>query len=184
VPGLLVTRGKAERTEPLLMVGPKGLERVVTALRTIAPELPFEIECREITEAEQTFFFDGFQIKAFKVNHSVVCYGYSMMVKRGGRFDRERALEQQITLLTLKKEHLENLIDLACGIKMIGVNKLDFAVFDTKKIDEYARQAKEAWGKTPAYREYKEKQYDKLADIVWIATPNNGGNPITLTSPF
>ena len=72
-------------------------------------------------------------------------------------FDRNQALDQQITLLQMKKEHLENLIDLACGIKMIGVKKLDFTAFDTKKIDEYARQAKETWGKTPAYREYEEK---------------------------
>ncbi len=72
-------------------------------------------------------------------------------------FDRNLALDQQITLLQLKKEHLENLIDLACGIKMIGVKKLDFTVFDTKKIDEYARQAKETWGQTPAYHEFEQK---------------------------
>ena len=72
-------------------------------------------------------------------------------------FDRERALEQQITLLTLKKEHLENLIDLARGIKAIGVNTMDFTAFDTKKIDEYAAQAKASWGNTAAYREFEEK---------------------------
>lgn len=98
LPGMLLTMGNAERTEPLLLIGPKGLTRVVNALRTIAPELPFEIECREITEPEQEISFDGFRIKAFKVNHSVVCYGYSMMIDRAGRFDRERALEQQIPM--------------------------------------------------------------------------------------
>jgi ribonuclease Z len=98
LPGMLLTMGNSERTEPLLLIGPKGLNRVVSALRTIAPELPFEIECREITENEQTFAFDGFCIQAFKVNHSVVCYGYSMVVERSGRFDKERALEQQIPM--------------------------------------------------------------------------------------
>ncbi|MDE6641060.1 MAG: ribonuclease Z [Acetatifactor sp.] len=98
LPGMLLTMGNAERTEPLLLIGPKGLNRTVNALRTIAPELPFEINCMEISEAEQEFFFEGFRIKAFKVNHSVVCYGYSMIVDRAGRFDRERALEQQIPM--------------------------------------------------------------------------------------
>lgn len=98
LPGMLLTMGNAERTEPLLMIGPKGLSRTVNALRTIAPELPFEINCMEITEAEQEFFFEGFRIKAFKVSHSVVCYGYSMTVDRAGRFDRERAMEQQIPM--------------------------------------------------------------------------------------
>ena len=59
-------------------------------------------------------------------------------------FDRNLALEQQIKLLEMKKEHLENLIDLARGIKTIGVKTLDFTAFETKKIDEYARQAKES----------------------------------------
>ena len=73
-------------------------------------------------------------------------------------FDRNRALEQQIELLTLKKEHLENLILFARGIHGLGVRYMDFSVFDTKKMDEYAKQAKENWGKTDAYKEFEEKQ--------------------------
>ena len=72
-------------------------------------------------------------------------------------FDRSRALEQQIELLTLKKEHLENLIDLAKGLKLRGVRHLKFDAFDTRKIDEYAAQAKAAWGTTPAYKEFEQK---------------------------
>lgn len=72
-------------------------------------------------------------------------------------FDRTRALEQQIALLEMKKEHLENLIDLARGIKEIGVRKLDFTAFDTRKMDEYKKEAKEAWGHTAQYRESEEK---------------------------
>lgn len=73
-------------------------------------------------------------------------------------FERNKALDQQIKLLKLKKEHIENLIDLATGIRMIGVKKLmSFEAFNTKKIDEYARQAKESYGTTPAYKEFEEK---------------------------
>lgn len=75
-------------------------------------------------------------------------------------FDRSKALEQQIELLTLKKEHLENLINFARGIKWIGVKHLDFSVFDTRKIDEYSERAKEQWGKTDAYKEFEEKSKD------------------------
>lgn len=98
LPGMLLTMGNAERRDPLLLIGPKGLARVANALRVIAPELSFEVRYQEITEAEETFSFDGFQIKAFKVSHSVVCYGYSMTVPRGGRFDKERALQLQIPM--------------------------------------------------------------------------------------
>lgn len=76
-------------------------------------------------------------------------------------FDRNRALEQQIELLTLKKEHIENLIMFARGIKLMGVKNMSFDAFDTKKLDEYAAQAKASWGKTEAYKEYEEKTKDR-----------------------
>lgn len=98
LPGMLLTMGNAERKEPLLLIGPKGLTRVVSALRVIAPELPFEIRLQEIGAEEQVFPFEGFELKAFKVNHSVLCYGYCMTVSRAGRFDKERAMEQQIPM--------------------------------------------------------------------------------------
>jgi len=73
-------------------------------------------------------------------------------------FDRNKALDQQIRLLELQKEHMENLIDLAKGIKGMGVKPLtDFKAFDTRKIDEYARQAKASWGQTPEWKEYEQK---------------------------
>lgn len=72
-------------------------------------------------------------------------------------YDRNKALEQQIELLTMKKEHLENLINFARGIKGIGVKYMDFKVFDTRKIDEYTKRAKEQWGQTAEYKEFEEK---------------------------
>lgn len=72
-------------------------------------------------------------------------------------YDRDKALEQQIELLQLKKEHLENLITFARGIKMIGGKTMDFSAFDTSRLDEYARQAKEQWKTTEAYKEFEEK---------------------------
>lgn len=79
-------------------------------------------------------------------------------------FDRGKALEQQITLLMLKKEHIENLINLARGIKTIGVKNMDFSAFDTRKIDEYEAQAKASWGTTPEFHEYEEKAKDRTVE--------------------
>ncbi len=96
LPGLLLTMGNAERTEPLIMIGPRGLERIVNALRTIAPELPFEMKFIEITEPEADIEINGYCIHAFRVNHNITCYGYSVEIKRAGRFDVERAKANQI----------------------------------------------------------------------------------------
>ena len=78
-------------------------------------------------------------------------------ILESGDFDRTRALEQQITLLELKKEHLDNLITLARGLRIMGTRNLDFTAFDVRKIDEYEREARASWGQTAAYKEYEEK---------------------------
>lgn len=91
LPGLLLTMGNAERTEPLTLIGPKGLERVVNALRVIAPELPFPILYREINGASEEFSLNGYRLKAFRVNHNVLCYGYTLELDRAGRFQPDRA---------------------------------------------------------------------------------------------
>lgn len=96
LPGLLLTMGNAERTEPVTMIGPKGLERVVNALRTIAPELPFSLQFIELTEPREQLTVGPYVIDAYRVNHNVLCYGYSISIPRKGRFDVARAREQGI----------------------------------------------------------------------------------------
>lgn len=98
LPGLLLSIGNSERVAPITMIGPKGLKRVVESLRVIAPELPFEINYLEITEKEEHFSINGYEIDAFKVNHNVTCYGYSISINRAGRFDAQRAKELNIPL--------------------------------------------------------------------------------------
>lgn len=72
-------------------------------------------------------------------------------------FDQSKALDQQIELLKLKKEHLDNLINFALGIKLLGVKYMDFSAFDRSKLDEYAAQAKASWGNSQAYKEFEQK---------------------------
>ena len=98
LPGLLLSIGNSDRTDPITMIGPRGLERVVSSLRIIAPELPFDIKFLEIEGVRATFSFNGYEIDAFKVSHNVTCYGYSLRVPRIGRFDADKAKELGIPL--------------------------------------------------------------------------------------
>jgi len=98
LPGLLLSIGNSDRTDPITMIGPRGLERVVSSLRIIAPELPFDIKFLEIEGARATFSFNGYEVDAFKVSHNVTCYGYSLRVPRIGRFDADKAKELGIPL--------------------------------------------------------------------------------------
>ena len=88
------------------------------------------------------------------------------MILESPDFDRDRALTQQITLLTMKKAHLEKLIDLAREIKTTGVRSMEFKVFDTRKMDEYAARAKATYGKSTAYQEFAEKTKDCTGEEV------------------
>lgn len=151
LPGLLLTMGNADRTEPVLMIGPKGLERVVTALRTIAPELPFEIQYHELSEREETLELNGYKLTAFRVNHNVLCYGYTMEIERAGKFDVDRALAQGVdkkywSLLqkgeTVEADGVVLTPDMVLGPKRKGI-KITYCT-DTRPTPAIAENAKDA----------------------------------------
>lgn len=98
LPGFLLTMGNAERTEDLLIIGPKGIETVVNSLRVIAPDLPFKIKFYELNENEERIEVSGYVIDAFRVQHKVTCYGYNVRIDRKGRFDAEEARRLGIPL--------------------------------------------------------------------------------------
>lgn len=79
-------------------------------------------------------------------------------------FDKDKALKQQIEILTMKRDHFTDLIGFAKAMKTKGVSKMDFEVFDTKKIDEYSKKAKAQWGGTSAYKEFEEKNKGRSID--------------------
>lgn len=98
LPGLLLSMGNMGKTDPLSVIGPVGTERVVNALRTIAPNLPFDITVSELETEDELMYFQECDIRAFRVQHGVPCYGYSITLPRGGKFDAERARAQNIPL--------------------------------------------------------------------------------------
>ena len=151
LPGILLTMGNAERTEPLTMIGPKGLERVVNALRVIAPELPFEIKFIELTEPEETIELKGYTIHAFRVNHNVTCYGYTLEIPRAGRFSVEHALERQIPQKywsrlqkgeMIEEEGKTYLPEMVLGPPRKGI-KLTYCT-DTRPTESIAKNAKDS----------------------------------------
>ncbi|MBS4868219.1 MAG: ribonuclease Z [Eubacterium sp.] len=91
LPGLLLTIGNSARTEPLTLVGPKGLVKVYEGLKTICPELPFQVNIVEL-EPNESINISVFNINSLKVNHKITCYAYRVDVKRAGRFNVEKAV--------------------------------------------------------------------------------------------
>lgn len=151
LPGLLLTMGNADRKDPLTIIGPKGLERVVGALRSIAPELPFSIECIEITEPDAYFDMNGIHIHAFHVKHGVECYGYSFELRRAGRFSVDRAKEQNIPMQLWNPLQKGNTVeweghvytpDMVLGAERKGL-KVTYCT-DSRPVDAIAQAAKDS----------------------------------------
>ncbi len=189
LPGLLLTMGNADRREPLTLIGPKGLERVVTALRIIAPELPFPIKCVEITQPEEHFSVAGYEITAFRVKHNVTCYGYTLEIPRAGKFDADRARALDIPLpywnRLQKGETIEDgqrifTPDMVLGEKRKGL-KVTYCT-DTRPVPVIAQQAAGAdlfvcegmYGepdKDVKAREYKHMTFKEAARLAREADP-------------
>lgn len=151
LPGLLLSMGNAERTSPVTMIGPKGLEKVVNSLRVIAPGLPFPIIYRELTEKEESIQVNGYHIEAFRVSHNVVCYGYTIKVPRMGKFYPELAKKNQVPMQAWKtlQQGQEITIDgklytpdMVIGAPRKGI-KLTYCT-DSRPVPVIARQAENA----------------------------------------
>lgn len=189
LPGLLLTMGNAERTEPLTLIGPKGLERVVGALRMIAPELPFELKFKELTENQEIIQMGPYVIDAYRVNHAVICYGYSIRILRTGRFDVERAKAQDIPQKfwsrlqkgeTIPYEDRVLTPDMVLGPARRGL-KVTYCT-DTRPVPVIAEYAKDAdlficegmYGekeKAAKAREYKHMTFYEAAELAKTAQP-------------
>lgn len=89
--GILLTIGNSGRSEPITLIGPKGLEKMVEGMRIICPELPFEIKLIEIENPQDKFKIGNFEINALKVEHRIDCYAYNLYVRRAGKFDVKKA---------------------------------------------------------------------------------------------
>ena len=189
LPGLLLTMGNAERTEPLVLIGPKGLERVVTALRCIAPELPFSLRFIELEESRQQLPIGPYLIDAYKVNHNVVCYGYAISIPRAGRFDVERARAQGVPMKawsrlqkgeTMEIDGVCYTPDMVLGPERKGL-KVTYCT-DTRPVPVIAEYAKDADqficevmygedGKEAKAREHKHMTMYEAAQLAQKAMP-------------
>lgn len=190
LPGLLLTMGNAERTEPLTMIGPRGIEKVVKALRMIAQELPFEINFIELSGDRQIIDIGEYKINAFKVKHNVTCFGYSIEIDRKGRFNPEKAKELNLPVKcwgllqkgeTIIYEDKKYTPDMVMGERRKGL-KVTYTT-DTRPVQAIVEAATGAdlficegmYGepdKEAKAREYKHMTFKEAATIAKEANPN------------
>lgn len=76
-------------------------------------------------------------------------------------FKPEEALEQQITLLELRRKHIDQLIFFARRIQKEGVDAMSFQAFQTEEIHQYEEEVRKRWGNTEVYKDYQRKTAGK-----------------------
>lgn len=196
LPGLLLSMGNMGRTEPLSIIGPVGTERVVEALRSIAPNLPFEIAVSELETEEELMYFLEVDIRAFRVHHGVPCYGYSFTLPRGGKFDAARARELGLPVqhwgLLQKGESVEHegrvyTPDMVLGAPRRGL-KLTYCT-DTRPVPAIAAAAAESdlficegmYGEDEMLPKAKENRHMLFSEAARLAAQAGGVKELWLT---
>ncbi len=106
LPGLLLTVGNSGRgrDEPLTVVGPPGVRRVVESLRVIAPHLPYPIRYREMTgDSADRLTVGPLQVTCCPADHDIACLAFRLSLSRAPAFqpDRAKALGLPVTLWKL-----------------------------------------------------------------------------------
>ena len=96
LPGLLQTLGAQGRTRPLLLVGPKGLAGIWSAVRALTGPLPYAVRLQEADgplalDALSEGWPAGAVLRLFATRHRVPSVGYRLELPRAGRFDPARA---------------------------------------------------------------------------------------------
>ena len=151
LPGLLLSMAKSDRTEPITIYGPKGLEELLDGVVKIAKYVPFQIMYKEYSNDIEDIDLGDMKIKAFKVQHSVPCYGYQVSIDRGRKFDPEKARSLDLPIkywsLLQRGEEVEwegniyrpdqVLLEERKGIKFVYVT-------DTRPVDSILEMSKEA----------------------------------------
>lgn len=148
LPGLFLSMAKADRTEPVTVIGPKGIENLLKGVYLMARYVPFDIRYMELNDKEAAFDVEDLHITAFQVRHSVPCYGYECDLFRKPRFDKDKAVRNGVPMKlwsqlqkgeTVEKDGIVYTPDMVLGQKRKGI-KLVYST-DTRPCDNLQRHA-------------------------------------------
>lgn len=93
IPGLLQTMQSLNRTRPLILTGPAGLEVQMRPILQLAGGLPFDVRLMPMPEAAGFLseMLEGAKLRAFPTEHRVPSQGYCFELERKGKFQPEKA---------------------------------------------------------------------------------------------
>lgn len=144
--GLLQTIGNSGKTDDLTIVGPTGIIEAMNAIKVLIEYLPYRVYV--IENPRDKFIIDkeiisDIEISTIDLDHSTECIGYSLYFKRKAKFDREKAMANEVPQKLWKKLQENDTViygdktyysDMVLGDERRGI-KLSF-ITDTRPIFE------------------------------------------------
>lgn len=104
--GLLQTMGNSGKTDDLTIVGPVGITDAMNAIKVLVEYLPYRVYVIENPKEKFSLEYDilkDIEISTIDLEHSTECIGYSLYFKRKAKFDREKALSNEVPQILWKK---------------------------------------------------------------------------------
>lgn len=98
LPGILMLSAQVDRTEPLYIFGPpKIAEYIETSRKVLDMYINYPIVVNEIKAPCTVYGGDGFYIRAFPLEHTKTCVGYTLEeLDRPGEFNPEEAVRLKV----------------------------------------------------------------------------------------
>ena len=98
LPGILMLSSQVDRTEPLYIYGPPKIKEYIEMNRRVLDMyINYPIEVKEITAPCIVYSGDGFYVRAFPLEHTKTCVGYTLEeLDRPGEFNPDAAAEMKV----------------------------------------------------------------------------------------
>ena len=104
--GLLQTMGNSGKTDDLTIVGPVGITDAMNAIKVLVEYLPYRVYVIENPKEKFSLEHDilkDIEISTIDLEHSTECIGYSLYFKRKAKFDRQKAMSNEVPQILWKK---------------------------------------------------------------------------------
>lgn len=110
LPGLLLSLGNTDRTEPLTICCPAPAEGVIRALLRVCGALPYPVQLQTLSDKEAVTFTAGeidplLQVTTLPLRHTVPCLGYRLDFHKKPEFQPEQAKALDIPVQLWKTLH-------------------------------------------------------------------------------
>ncbi len=100
LPGILMLSSQVDRKDPLYIFGPpKIAEYIETSRKVLDMYINYPIVVKEITEPGIVYSGEDFYVRAFPLEHTKTCVGYTLEeLDRPGEFNPEKARELNVPM--------------------------------------------------------------------------------------